>query len=98
MINSKEFVIAMLDANSKIFVIHIVIWKQEEILVFFKKQAQIRVKAQVKAKTKAQINILLFHETPIVIPAKYSNYSNVFLAGYIANFWNIPEYIIMLSN
>lgn len=40
-VNPKEFVIATLDTNNKIFAIYMAIKKQEEILVFFKRQAQI---------------------------------------------------------
>ena len=36
-INKKDFVIAALDADSKMFVVHVAIQEQEEMLVHFKK-------------------------------------------------------------
>ena len=56
----------MLDANSKMFVVHVAIRELEKILVHFKKQAK--------------FGALLFDEALIEILAEYSNYSNVFLA------------------
>ena len=54
----------MLDTNSKSFVIHVTIKEQEEILVHFKKQAQ--------------VGALLFDKVPTKVPAKYFDYSDVF--------------------
>ena len=51
----------------------------------FKKQAQIEVKAQVKA----QIEALIFDETPIIVMVKYFDYSNVFSAE---NVKQLPEH------
>ena len=64
-INLKEFIIAALDVNSEIFVIHVAIREQEKMPVHSKKQAQ--------------IGALLFDKAPIEILAKYFNYSNIFL-------------------
>ena len=69
-INKKDFVIAVLDANSKTFVVHIVIWKQEEMPVHFEKQAQ--------------VGALLFNKAPTRILAEYFDYSNVFSTEYAA--------------
>ena len=55
---------------------HVAIREQKETPVHSKKQAQI----------KAQIRALLFNKTPTEVPAKYSNYSNIFLVEYIAKF------------
>ena len=65
-----------LDANNKTFVMHIAIWEQEEMPVYFKRQTQI----------KAQVGVLLFNKASIEVLAEYSNYSNVFLAEYAAEF------------
>ena len=65
-IDPKEFVIAALDIDSKIFVIHIAIWAQEEMPVHFKKKAQVRA--------------LLFNEAPTEVPVEYFDYSNIFSA------------------
>ena len=40
-INKKDFVIAILDTNSKTFVMHVAIREREEMLVHSKKQAQV---------------------------------------------------------
>ena len=81
-VNSKKFVIAALSANSKIFVIHVAIQKQEKMLIHFKKQAQI------KAQNEAQIGVLLFDKVFTEVLVKYSNYSNIFLVENIAK---LPE-------
>ena len=36
-IDKKNFVIVVLNINNKIFVIYVAIWKQEKILVYFKR-------------------------------------------------------------
>ena len=41
-IDKKDFVIVALNANSEMFIEHVAIREQEEILVHFKKQAQIK--------------------------------------------------------
>ena len=64
----------MLDINSEIFVMHIAIWKQEKMLMYSKKQAQVEV--------------LLFDKAFTEVPAKYSDYSNVFSAE---NIVELPE-------
>ena len=56
----------MLDIDSKTFVMYTVIWKQEEMLVYSKKQAQ--------------VGALLFDKDPTEVPAEYCDYSNVFSA------------------
>ena len=66
-----------LDVNSKIFMIHITIQKQEKMLVYFKKQAKIRA--------------LLFNKALIKIPVKYFNYNNVFLVENRVKFQKIPK-------
>ena len=45
---------------------HVAIWKQEEMLIYSKRQAQ--------------VGALLFDEAPTAVSAEYSNYSNVFSA------------------
>ena len=38
-IDKKHFVIVALDANNKIFIVHVAIWEREKIPVYSKKQA-----------------------------------------------------------
>ena len=65
-VNPKEFVIVVLDVNSKMLMIYMAIQKREKMLMHSKKQAQIRA--------------LLFDQVSTKILAEYSDYSNVFLA------------------
>ena len=58
------------------------IQEREGIPVHFKRQAQI----------KAQVGVLLFNKAPIEVLAEYSDYSNIFLAKYVAE---LPENIGM---
>ena len=67
-----------MDANSETFVVHVAIWKQEEMPVHSKKQAQI----------KAQVGALLFNKALTEVPAEYSDYSDVFSAEHVAE---LPE-------
>ena len=91
-VNRKKFIIAVLFVDSKIFVIYMAIREQEEMLVYSKKQAQIKVKAQVgtwvkayiRAQVKASVQALLFDKALTVIKAKSSNYMNVFSAKNIS--------------
>ena len=77
-IDKKNFVIAVLDANSKTFVVHMTIREQEKMLVHSKRQAQI----------KAQVGAPLFNEALTEISAEYFDYSNIFSAEYAAE---LPE-------
>ena len=75
-----------LNVNNKIFVIQVAIQEQKEIPVHSKKQAQIRA--------------LLFDKAFTKVPAKYSDYSNIFLAEYIAKLLEktgMNEYVIELE-
>ena len=75
-INKKDFIIAMLDANSKMFVMHIAIREQERMPMHSKRQTQI----------EAQVRALLFNKALTEILAEYSNYYNVFSAEYAVEF------------
>ena len=89
-INKKNFVIAALDANSEMFIVHVVIQEQEKILVHSKRQAQI----------KAQVGALLFNKALIEVSAEYSDYSNIFSTEYAAELsenTGINEHIIKLK-
>ena len=57
-----------LDTNSKIFVVHVAIRKQEDMPVHSEKQAQ--------------VGALLFNEAPTEVSAEYFNYNNVFSMEY----------------
>ena len=76
----------MLDAGSEIFVVHIAIWKREEIAIDPDRKAQIE--AQNRAQREAQIEALIFNTAATEIPVKYSDYSNVFSAE---NATELPE-------
>ena len=66
MVDLKELIIVAFNINGETFVVHVAIREQEKMLVYSKKQAQVRV--------------LLFDEAFPEVPAEYSNYSNVFSA------------------
>lgn len=69
-----KFVIIVLDADSKTFIIYLIIQKWEKMAIDLIRKAQIEVQSHIQIKT------LLFDETIIAISAKYSDYNNVFLA------------------
>ena len=62
------------------------------MVIYLKKQTQIKVKIQVEA--------LLYNKVSIIILIKYSNYSNIFLIKNIIDFFEyikINDYIIKLE-
>ena len=59
-----------MDVDNKTFVIYVVIWEQEKMPVYSKKQAQ--------------VGALLFDKALSKVLAEYSDYSNVFLAENVA--------------
>ena len=69
-VNPKEFVIAALDVDSETFVVHVVIWKREEM--------------PVHSKNQAQVGTLLFDKALTEVLAEYSHYKNVFSAENVA--------------
>ena len=79
-----------LDADSKIFVVYVAIREEEEMLVYFEQQAQIKAEAHIntQGQSVAQVEALLFDQAFIEVPAEYSNYSNVFSAK---NTVELPE-------
>lgn len=79
-ISPKEFVIAILDMDNKIFVMHIAIKEQEQILVYPNKEAQIKTQNQSKAQSRGHVATLLSDKVAIAILVEYSDYSNDFLA------------------
>ena len=91
-VDLKEFVIVALDVNSETFVMHVAIQEQKEMPVYLEKRAQIQ--------DKAQVGTLLFDKVPTEVPAKYSNYSNIFSAENTAELpenTKINEHIIKLE-
>ena len=60
LVDLKEFVIAALNVDSETFVMHVAIWKREEMPVHAEKQAQIQ--------DRAQVGSLLFDEALIEVP------------------------------
>ena len=80
--------------DSKTFVVHVAIQKQEKIVVDLDKKAQIEVQSET------QIGALLFNEPPTEVQAEYSDYSNVFLAKNVAELLDntgINEHTIKLK-
>ena len=65
-VDPKKFVIAALDDNNEMFVVHMAIQEQEKMPVHSKKQAQ--------------VGALLFNKTFTEVPVEYFDYSNVFIA------------------
>ena len=53
LVDPKEFVIAALDANSKTFVVHVAIKKQEEMPVHSERQAQTEAEAHIDAQDQS---------------------------------------------
>ena len=77
---------AALNVNSKMFVMHMAIRKQEKIAVNSKKQAH--------------IGALLFNKALTEVPAEYINYNNVFSEKYVAKLsenTGINEHVIKLE-
>ena len=73
-VDPKEFVIAALDVDSETFMVHVAIRERE--------------KMPVHSKRQAQVGVLLFDKAPTEVPAKYSDYSDVFSAENVAE---LPE-------
>ena len=65
-VDPKEFVIAVLDVNNKIFVVYVTIRKQEKMPIYSERQAQ--------------VGALPFDKAFIEVLIEYSDYSNIFLA------------------
>ena len=86
LVNPKEFVIAVLDADSKTFVVHVAIQEREKIAMDPDRKTQI--KAQSGAQSGVQVGTLIFNEALTKVPAEYSDYSNIFLAENVAE---LPE-------
>ena len=63
-VNLKEFIIAALNIDSKIFVMYVDIREREEMPVHFEKQAQ--------------VGALLFNKAFTKVLVEYSDYNNVF--------------------
>ena len=82
LVNPKIFVLAALDTDSEIFVMHVTIREQEEMVVNPGK------KVQIETQSRAQVGALLFNKAPIEVSAEYSDYSNVFSAKNVAE---LPE-------
>ena len=88
LVDPKEFVIAVLDADSETFVVHVAIREHEEMAINPNKKAQIEAQSGAQIQDGAQIRALLFDEAPTEVLAEYSNYSNVFSAE---NAVELPE-------
>ena len=79
-----------MDAGSKTFVIHVVIWKQEEMAMDPDRKTQIKAQSRVQSRAQggAQVRALIFNKAPTEVPAEYSDYNNVFSAE---NIVELPE-------
>ena len=94
LIDPKEFVIAVLDADSKTFVIYVAIREEEKMAMDTDR------KTQIEAQSGAQIGALIFNKAPIKILAEYSDSSNIFSAENAAELpenLGINEYAIELE-
>ena len=65
-VDLKNFFLAALNIDSKMFKVHVAIWERKKMLMYSKKQAQ--------------VGVLLFDKAFTKISAEYSDYSNVFSA------------------
>ena len=78
LVDPKEFVIMVLDADSKTFVIYVAIREREEMAINPARKAQIKVESGAQIQNKAQVGAQLFDEALNEVPAEYFDYSNVF--------------------
>ena len=60
------------------------IQKQEKIAMDLARKSQIKVKNEAQTGIRAQVGAILFEKALIIVPTKYFNYSDVFLAEYTA--------------
>ena len=88
LVDLKELVIVVFDVDSKTFIVHVAIQEREEMAMDSNKKAQIKAQSRAQIQNEAQVRALPFDEAPTEVPAKYSNYSNVFLAE---NAVELPE-------
>lgn len=51
----KDFVLAILDADSKTFIMHIAIWEQKKMSVYSKKQVKVQVRALLLDKAPIEV-------------------------------------------
>ena len=84
LVNPKEFVIATLDADSKTFIVYMVIWELEEMAMNPDRKTQIETQSGAQSGTqtqdKAQVWALFFDEAPTEVLVEYSDHNNNFLA------------------
>ena len=80
LVDLKDFVIAVLDADSETFVEHMAIRKCEKMAMDSDRKAQIKAQsgAQCRAQSRAKVGALIFNKAPIKVPAEYSDYSDIF--------------------
>ena len=100
LVDLKEFVIAALDADSKLYVVHVAIREQEQMAMNPDSKAQIKAQSRAQIQDKAQVGALLFNKAPIEVLAEYLDYSNVFLAENAAELsenTRMNEYAIKLE-
>ena len=82
LVDLNKFVIAMLNADSETFVVHVAIQEQKKMVIDPVRKTQIE--AQSGVQNGAQVEGLIFNKAPIEVPVEYSNYSNVFSAENVA--------------
>ena len=100
LVDLKKFVIAALDADSEIFVVHVAIQEREKMAIDPAKKAQIKAQSEAQIQNGAKVGAILFDEAPIEVAAEYSDYSDVFLAENAAELLEITrmnEYAIKLE-
>ena len=99
-VDSKEFVIAVLDVDSKTFVAHVAIQEREKMAINLDKKTQIKAPSRAQIQNKLWIGVLLFDEAPIEILAEYSDYIDVVMTENVVELpenTGINEHIIKLE-
>ena len=64
----------VLDADIETFVVHVAIQEHKEMII------DLARKAQINAQSGAKVGTLIFDKAPTEVPAKYSDYSDIFSA------------------
>ena len=88
LINKKKFAVIALDADNKIFIMHIAVLNIKSIII------------AVYLSQIAQIRLLKANKVLTIVCTKYSNYTNVFLpklAAKLLKYTNINNYAIKLE-
>ena len=97
LVGKKEFAAAALDPESKTFVIHVASFRSDALLSSLASQ----LKLNVHPFCRPQISSLIAEEAPTKVPAKCSDFADVFfsdLASKLHEYTGINDYAIELVN